>query len=118
MKTANLLLNAFLVFVIVMCVWAFVAFSQKTHKPEVEGSSPSLDTTYSKQSQNTKNTVYSVVSWHVVPLFTTIKLGAMALALFLVSLKNAVFEDFYCRITAEFFSILFYNQFNIKCHPT
>ena len=45
MKTAELLPSVFYVVCLSACTWDLLDLVQKTHKPEVEGSSPSLDTT-------------------------------------------------------------------------
>ena len=118
MKTANLLPSVVFYFGLFACTWACVSFVKKTHKPEVEGSSPSLDTTYIKQSQNIINTTYTAFVGYWFSLFLIQKQGVVALALFLFSSKNSVFVEFYCRVTAELISLPFYLQSNIYEHPT
>ncbi len=89
----------------------------EAHKPEVEGSSPSLDTTSFIQSKITIYTVYTAIVWYVYSLFLTKINDAVSLAVFLFSSFLPHYTDFYCRVTAESLCSKLYFNYYSKIHP-
>lgn len=104
MKTANLVPSKVFENNESPILWALVKMSRNPHKPEVEGSSPSLDTTFSKITKTSQTTVYTALSGFLYASFLTKFNGAASLAPFKkypFIIKNV---KFYCRVTADFLS--------------
>ena len=101
MKAAELLPSVFMVFCLSAFLWVLVVLVQKAHKPEVEGSSPSLTTTLLKNNQTQQSTVYTLTSSLALSSFLTKKQSAVISYISLFSSFLPLFEEFYCRVTAE-----------------
>ena len=117
MKTAELLPSKVLELLEVLYSRALSHLIHESHKPEVEGSSPSLDTTSIKQSKTTIFTVYTALVRYVYSLFLTKIKDAVSLAVFLFSSFFTIYADFYCRITAEYFASISSVKFCLMVHP-
>jgi len=117
MKSAELLPSVFYGLCLSACMWALLDLVQKSHKPEVEGSSPSLTTTLLKNNQTQQTTVYAVISDLAYSSFLTIKQGAQLSHFFLFSSFLAIFAEFYCRVTAESATLFYVYKSFVYLHP-
>jgi hypothetical protein len=101
MKTANLVPSNVFENAVAPVSWAWMEIVRNPHKPEVEGSSPSLDTIISKITKTLQLTVYTALSGFIYTSILTKINGAASLAPF----KKYPFiiqnVKFYCRVTAE-----------------